>query len=73
VPRFFKEVEKRTGPSQAEVRRAKDFWAEVFQDVIIAQVDDSSAGHAASADLVRFAGEIADQALAEMEKRWGKI
>lgn len=74
MSRFIKEVKKSSDPSHAEVRRAKDFWTDVFQDSIVAQIDDSSSKHDAQAvDLVRFAGEVADAALAEMEKRWPKI
>jgi hypothetical protein len=71
--RFFKDMPKRDSPSQAEVRRAKDFWAAIFEDTIVAQVDESSAGHASAVDVVRFAGEVADAAMVEMEKRWAKI
>jgi hypothetical protein len=71
--RFFKDVPKRDSPSQAEVRRAKDFWAAIFEDTIVAQVDESSAGHANASEVVRFAGEVADAAMIEMEKRWAKI
>lgn len=71
--RFFKEIPKRDTPSQAEVRRAKDFWTDVFEDSITAQIGDDSHGHASAVELVRFAGEIADAALMEMEKRWPKI
>jgi hypothetical protein len=71
--RFFKEVPKRDSPSQAEVRRAKDFWAAIFEDVIVAQIDESSAGHGSAPDIVEFAGKVADAAMIEMEKRWAKI
>ena len=71
--RFIKSIPKRTEPSQAEVRRAKDFWTDVFESTITAQIDDASPGHAKSEDIVRFAGEIADEALKEMERRWDKI
>lgn len=73
MKRYFKPVQKRSEPSHAEVRRAKDFWTDVFQDVIVAQVDDSAAGRSKAEDITRFAGEIADHALEEMEKRWPKI
>ena len=71
--RFFRAQPKRDEPTQAEVRRAKDFWSDIFQDSIVAQLDESSAGHASAKDVVRFAGEIADCALEEMEKRWAKL
>ena len=71
--RFHKDIPKTSGPSQAEVRRAKDFWTDVFEDTITAQIDDSSPGHAIAGEIVRFAGEVADEALKAMETRWGKI
>lgn len=71
--RFFKDVPKREGPSQSEVRRAKEFYESVFVDAIVAQIDESSASHSAAVDIVRFAADVADAALGEMEKRWPKI
>lgn len=71
--RFIKEVQKSTDPSHAEVRRAKDFWTDVFEGSILAQIDDSLLGISKAEEVVRFAGEVADAALAEMEKRWPKI
>ena len=73
MTRFYKAVPKRSEPSHAEVKRAKDFWTDVFQDVLVAQVDESSAGRSKAEDITRFAGEVADHALEEMEKRWPKI
>ncbi len=64
---------KANEPTQAELRRAKDFWSDVFHDSIIAQIDDTSAGHAKATDIAAFAGDVADAALAEAEKRWHKI
>lgn len=72
--RFFKEQPtKRDNPSHAEVRRAKDFWEAILEQSIVAQLDESSTAHASAVDVVRFAGELADAALMEMEKRWPKI
>ncbi len=72
--RFLKDRPRTTEPSQAEVRRAKDFYSDVFIDVILAQVDEQSAGRASYAsDIVNFASDVAQKALEEMEKRWPKI
>jgi len=60
-------------PSRAEVRRAKDFWSDTFVDAILAQIDESSAGRSMAQDIVRFARDVADHALEEMEKRWPKL
>jgi hypothetical protein len=71
--RFFKDVPKRDSPSQAEVGRAKDFWTAVFEDSIVAQLDESSPKHGNAVDLVEFAAKVADAALIEMERRWPRI
>ncbi len=71
--KFFKPIPKRNEPTHAEVNRAKDFWTEVFQDVIVAQIGDSSVGRSKAQDITRFAGEVADAALEEMEIRWHKM
>ena len=72
--RFLKDRLRNTEPSQAEVRRAKEFFSDVFVDAILAQIDESSSGHSAAAkDIVNFASELAQYALEEMEKRWPKI
>lgn len=60
-------------PTQAEIRRARDFWGDVFADAINAQIDDTSAGRAKAQEIVEFAGDIADHAVAVAEKRWGKV
>ena len=71
----MKEQPRRQEPTQAEVRRAKDFYSDVFVDAIMAQIDESSAGRGQSyaIDIVNFASDIAQKALEEMEKRWPKI
>ena len=71
---FFKPVRRDSDqPTQAETRRAKDFWTDVFQDAIQSQIDESSAGRAVAKEVVRFASEIASAALEEMEERWAKL
>lgn len=71
--RFLRQLPKREEPTQAEVRRAQGFWSDVLQDAIVAQIDDSSAGHAKAGEIVEFAADVADAALAAMEKRWPKL
>lgn len=74
--RFIKdEPREDPRPSQAEVRRAKDFFSDVFVDAILAQIDEQSAGRGLrnAQDIVNFASEVAARALEEMEKRWPKI
>ncbi len=71
--RFLKDRPRNTEPSQAEVRRAKDFYSDIFIDVILAQVDEQSAGRGGAQDIVNFASDVAQKALEEMEKRWPKI
>lgn len=73
MSRFIKDLPRRSEPSQAEVRRAKDFYADVFVDSILAQVNEDSAGRGGAKDIVEFASDIAQRALEEMEKRWPKI
>jgi hypothetical protein len=73
MSRYFKEQPKRDTPTRAEVGRAKDFWEAILEQSIVAQLDESSAAHASAVDIVHFAGEVADAALIEMEKRWPKI
>ena len=75
MSRFLKDRPRNTEPSQAEVRRAKDFYADVFIDAILAQIDEGSAGRGSSyaSDIVNFASDVAQKALEEMEKRWPKI
>lgn len=73
MSRYFKDQPKRDFPTQAETRRAKEFYEEVLVTSIVAQLDESSASHASSVEIVRFAAELADAALTEMEKRWPKI
>jgi len=71
--KFFAPVKHSDQPTQAETRRAKDFWVEVFQDAIQSQIDESSHGRAVAKEIVRFASEIASAALEEMEERWSKL
>lgn len=73
--RFLKNLPRSSEPSQAEVRRAKDFYADVLVDAIMAQIDEDSAGRGESnaRDIVNFASDVAQKALEEMEKRWPKI
>jgi hypothetical protein len=73
MSRFLKDQPRRSEPSQAEVRRAKDFYSDVFVDAIMAQIDESSAGRGGAQDIVNFASDVAQKALEEMEKRWPKI
>ncbi len=76
MSRFLKDRPRNTEPSQAEVRRAKDFYSDVFVDAILAQIDEQSAGlgrMSRATDIVNFASEVAAKALEEMEKRWPKI
>lgn len=73
MSRFLKDLPRRSEPSQAEVRRAKDFYSDVFVDTILAQVNEDSAGRGGAQDIVNFASDIAQKALEEMEKRWPKI
>lgn len=76
MSRFLKTAPPRgPEPSQAEVRRAKDFFTDVFIDAIQAQIDEQSAsrGMRHAQDVVNFASELAARALDEMEKRWPKI
>jgi hypothetical protein len=74
MPRFFKPVAKSNKPSEAEIRRAKDLWTDVYHDSIVAQVAEAEATRKQPAgELVQYAAEVADAALDEMEKRWPKI
>ena len=73
MSRFIKSPPKRDEPTAAEVRRAREFWVDVFEDSIVAQIDDDSHGRAVAAELVRFAGDVADEALKAFETRWGKV
>ena len=73
--KFLKDRPQRSEPSQAEMRRAKDFYADVFVEAIIKQIEEDSAGRGAkfAGDIVDFASDVAQKALEEMEKRWPKI
>lgn len=73
MSRFLKDRPRNTEPSQAEVRRAKDFYSDVFIDTILAQINEDSAGRGGAQDIVNFASDVAQKALEEMEKRWPKI
>ncbi len=73
MSRFLKTRVRSDEPSQAEVRRAKEFFSDVFVDTILAQVNEDSAGRGGAQDIVNFASDVAQKALEEMEKRWPKI
>jgi hypothetical protein len=73
MSRFLKNLPRReTAPSQAEVRRAQDFWTDLFLDAILAQIEGPDL-KGSSSDIVRVAGEIADEALKLKEERWSKL
>ncbi len=70
--RFYKPPPKTSEPTKAEVRQAKEFWMDIFHDVIVAQISDDSVTRSGENEIVGFGGRLADRALEEMEKRWGK-